>query len=206
MYRYSIVNTARHGMKKESPTKYVKFYSKRNPTSKSRSDPVSCSHLPWTHIVCRKEDYCTLLPDCFAEDQLRIYTNKREYSGRVQGGYLALVNSSNGTQPADKSIITPAGPATPAIEVFSPFRSQAPNLGRLRLRRKYWQHRFQITSSNKFMTISPTPTPKSPTRDGRKRLRIKDESKYAENAQLLSNISYSNGQVSILPPVIQLPL
>ncbi|KAF9446805.1 HD-domain/PDEase-like protein [Macrolepiota fuliginosa MF-IS2] len=151
-------STMHYGMGEENPLKYVKFYSKRTPTSCRNAE---------------KGDYSTLQPDCFAEVLLQVYTKKPEYWGRVQAGYREILDSlntifsSNGGVAIDA--ITPPitePPSTPRAPTASLENKGSANA------------RTSATpfSNNSFTTVPPGYMPSSPTRNGRKRSRNRSES------------------------------
>lgn len=170
-------STMHYGMKEENPLKYVKFYSKRSPTS-TCSVPYSltfCFSSPNDNEIgtgCRnaeKGDYLNLQPECFAEILLRIYTKKPEYWGRVQAGYRSILDSLNATHPSENSIgaLTP-----PATEAPSTPRTRASSLANFENTESATATKTSAAtpfSNNSFTTVSPTFMPKSPTRNGRKR-------------------------------------
>ncbi|KAF5343308.1 hypothetical protein D9756_011590 [Leucocoprinus leucothites] len=144
--------TMHYGMKEENPLKFVKFYSKRNPSSCRNAE---------------KGDYSTLQPERFAEVLLRIYTKKPEYWGRVQAGYRQILDSISIEETNTVDSITPPAtepPSTPPAQVSSFTLDAGTSVGTKSARR---------FSNNSFTTVSPTfSMPKSPTRGGgRKRSR-----------------------------------
>ncbi|KAJ3573732.1 hypothetical protein NP233_g2239 [Leucocoprinus birnbaumii] len=139
------LSTMHHGMKEENPLKYVKFYSKRNPSACRNAE---------------KGDYSTLQPDCFAEVLLRIYTKKPEYWGRVQAGYRQILDRMSVEETTAVDAITPPAtepPSTPPARTSSFSLDPGASAGPRTLTKRF--------SNNNFTTVDPSySVPKSPTR------------------------------------------
>ncbi|KAF7776488.1 hypothetical protein Agabi119p4_4881 [Agaricus bisporus var. burnettii] len=151
------LSTMHYGMKEQNPLKYVKFYSKR--------DPTSCRSA-------EKGDYSNLQPELFAEILLRIYTKKPDYWGRVQAGYRRILENLNTTISTGEYIgVTAITPPTTEPPSTPPALSQTlEGEGSCGTSAKVRRGSLTPFSNNSFTTVPPT-YPMSPTRGGRKRSR-----------------------------------
>jgi hypothetical protein len=79
--------TLHYGKKEANPLDTIKFYSKRSP---------DVSYHP------KPGDISTLVPACFGEMLLRVYTKKPEFFGLVQAGYRHVLQMMNAASLSEK--------------------------------------------------------------------------------------------------------
>ncbi len=173
-------STMHYGMKDENPLKYVKFYTKRSPTSMFLCLLGFYSYSRRNGVGCRnaeKGDYSTLQPECFSEILLRIYTKKPEYWGRVQAGYRSILDLLNATHPSESGTVPIGAITPPATDAPSTPPTRTSSLANIENAGSAATTKASATpfSNNSFTTVSPTFMPKSPTRNGRKRSSARED-------------------------------
>ncbi|KAF8623166.1 hypothetical protein AX17_007522 [Amanita inopinata Kibby_2008] len=151
-----------YGMKDKNPLDSVEFYSKRKPNVSAKAE---------------RGDYSTLMPSCFAEVLLRVYTKKPEFFGLVQVGYRSVLESMN-----DDNAFVTAFSLPPLVSAITPPDTEAPSTPISRAVSFTFGSRIgggPSLSNNSFTTVSPTFRPSSPTRAhklrGRKRGRENED-------------------------------
>lgn len=181
-----------HGMGARNPLDFVRFYSKRTPHGMSPLYIIAFSKTHLTFLIVSLEAgrgvYSNVMPPCFAEVLLRVYTRKPKFYGLVQAGYrLLLADLQATTKPADDSHVASMStdPRTPTIPTVTPPLTEAPSTPKPHSRSSSFTFPtggsgVAVTpfSNNQFTTVSPTFAPDSPTQGNKKakgRKRSRDE-------------------------------
>ncbi|EJD00742.1 uncharacterized protein FOMMEDRAFT_125131 [Fomitiporia mediterranea MF3/22] len=161
-----------HGMKEKNPIDSVRFYGKHNINKSFKAEPGELS---------------TLMPACFAEIQLRVYTKESIFYGLVQAGYreLLLALSDDAAPPylnlnssPSPSVTEP--PSTPRMRATaSPPGSR--NMSFLNLAKTP-----SFTAPNKFTKVDASFAPPSPSLSAKRdRLSVPLESRFVIEPSLV---------------------
>ncbi|KAF8351698.1 hypothetical protein F5887DRAFT_88 [Amanita rubescens] len=145
-------STMHYGMKDKNPLNSVEFYSKRHPNKSAKAE---------------RGNYSNVMPNCFAEVVLRVYTKNTNYFGIVQAGYRAVLVQMNAMHEDDSAdsafensfplpVITNADQTPTATEGPSTPRPFSRNNSSM----TFGTAPF---TNNSFTTVSPTFRPPSPS-------------------------------------------
>ncbi|KAH8115674.1 hypothetical protein DFH11DRAFT_1299236 [Phellopilus nigrolimitatus] len=154
-------STLHHGKKEKNPIDFVRFYGKHNVNVSFKAESGELS---------------TLVPACFAEIQLRIYTKDSRYYGLIQAGYRAVLQtlSMDDLVASDESHLTDS-PSPPITEAPSTPRAPVSQPGSRNV-----SHSGNSASgapgsvktpfaNNKFTLVGHSFVPPSPTQSLRRR-------------------------------------
>ncbi|TDL18439.1 HD-domain/PDEase-like protein [Rickenella mellea] len=176
------IATMHYGMGEKNPMDFVRFYSKVNINQAAKAG---------------RGDVSQLMPKCFGEVLLRIFTRDVRYFGIIQAGYRAVLRSL-----PDDLDDNPRPPTPPLTESEQPATP-----GRDSRRGSVTEHLSQLSSShpkaggstgsraspfwnNSFTQVPKNYVPPSPSQEHR---RLRRESPDASGASRVSSFTLSDG-------------
>ncbi|KAI5120720.1 hypothetical protein M0805_006427 [Coniferiporia weirii] len=149
------ISMLHHGMKERNPIDFVRFYGKHNTHESFKAEPGELS---------------TLMPACFAEMLLRIYTKVPLYYGVIQAGYRELLQSLPSGDPMTSSQSYVSDSTTPPI-TEAPSTPRAASVQPCSRNVSYsmpGSAKTPFAAQNKFTKVSHSFVPPSPTQSHRR--------------------------------------